>query len=98
MRLRYSPRMRLRSLFSRPQAETDLDEELQYHLNREIDVYMASGMNREEARRQALLSMGGIEQRKEQCRDARGLNLLDNLRADLQFAMRQLRKNPGFTC
>src|SRR5688572_14097039 len=98
MRLQDILRMRLRSLFARPAAETELDEELQYHLDRETEVFMAAGMNREEARRRALISMGGVEQRKEQCRDARGMTLLDNLRADLRFALRQLRKSPAFTC
>ena len=89
---------RLRSLFSRTRVEQELDEELRYHLEREIEEYAARGMNRSDATRAARQSMSGLEQRKEECRDARGLNLIDNLRKDLGFAIRQLYKNPGFTC
>ena len=89
--------MRLRSLFLRNKAEDELDEELRYHLQREIDENVAAGMNAEAARRAALLSMGGLERRKDECRDTRGLNLYDNLRNDVRFAFRQLGKSPGFT-
>jgi predicted permease len=91
-------RLRLRSLFSRTTVERELDEELRYHLEREIDENVAAGMSHEGARRAALRSIEGLEQRKEECRDMRGLNLIDNLRNDLTFAIRQLRKNLGFTC
>ena len=73
-------RLRLRSLFLRTAVEQELEEELRYHLERD----------------------GGIEnfedyqQRKEECRDLRGLNLVDNLWRDTHYAIRQLRKNPVF--
>ena len=73
--------------------EDELDEELRYHLARQIEADIASGMTPDEARR----GMAGVEQRKEECRDARGLNLIDNLGQDLRFAARQLLKSPGFT-
>jgi macrolide transport system ATP-binding/permease protein len=91
-------RLRLRTLFSRAKVEQELDEELQYHLERQTDENIASGMGPEEARRAALRSIDDLEQRREECRDMRGLNLMDNLRQDVLFAVRQLRKNLGFTC
>lgn len=90
-------RLRLRSLFSRAELEQELDEELRYHLEMEIEEHIAAGMSPEEARRQVQRSLAGVEQRKEECRDMRGLNLLDNLVQDVRFAIRQLRKNVGFT-
>lgn len=89
-------RLRLRSLFRRALIEGDLDEELRYHLERLIDENIAAGMSRKEARSAALRSMGGIEQRKEECRDMRGLNPLDHFIHDIRFAVRQLQKAPGF--
>jgi macrolide transport system ATP-binding/permease protein len=97
MRLVSILRLRLRSLFSHMQVEQELDEELRYHLARQIEEDIAAGMNPEDARRSALRSIAGVEQRKEECRDARGLNLVDNLVQDLRFAGRQLVKSPGFT-
>lgn len=90
-------RLRLRSLTSRRQVEDELDEELRYHFDREMDENLAAGMSRDEARWAALRSVGGLEQRKEECRDMRGLNLIDNSLQDIRFSLRQLRKNLGFT-
>ncbi len=98
MRLSDILRHRLRSLFSRAAVDQELDEELQYHLDRQIEQYQAAGMSPRDARLAAHRSISGLQQRKEECRDMRGLNLIDNLRNDLAFAFRQLRKNPGFTC
>ena len=98
MRLASVLRRRIRSLLSRRVVEQELDEELRYHLERQIEENIAAGMSREAARRAALLTIEGLEQNKEECRDMRGLNLLDNLGKDLRFEIRQLRKNLGFTC
>jgi predicted permease len=89
--------MRFRSLFSRAKVEQDLDEELRYHLERQIEEDVAAGMSREDARRAALKAFQDLAQRKEECRDMRGWNLIDNLMQDLRFTLRQLRKNAGFT-
>ena len=91
-------RQRLRAIFRRDALEQELDEELLYHLDRQIEQYLASGMSASDARRAALRSVSGLEQRREECRDTRGVNLMDHLSKDLAFAIRQLRKNPGFTC
>src|SRR5262245_58306557 len=90
-------RLRLRSLFRSRSVEEELTEELQYHLERLTDGHIAAGASPDEARYAALREMGGIEQRKEECRDARGLRLIDTLRRDLRYAVRQLFKNPVFT-
>jgi macrolide transport system ATP-binding/permease protein len=78
-------RHRLRSLLFRSQVEQELDEELRYHLDREVEENGAARLT------------AGVEQRKEECRDARGVNLIDNLAKDFRFAIRQLRKSRGFT-
>src|SRR5262245_17431496 len=90
-------RLRVRSLFRRRRVEEELAEEFQYHLERLVDDYVAAGGSPENARYAALREMGAMEQRKEECREARGLRLIDALRGDLRYSMRQLRKYPVFT-
>ena len=89
---------RLRALVRRQRVEDELQEELQYHLEREAEKYRQRGASSKTAQRHAQLAIGGPEQVRQQCRDARGTRLLEDLRQDLRFAVRQLRKNPGFTC
>src|SRR6476646_11439633 len=93
----YVVRLRLRSIFRRPQVERELDEELRFHLEARVRHEIAAGRNPEEARRVALRAMDGMEQRKEECRDMRHTNAVDHLRRDVRYAVRTLARSPRFT-
>ena len=90
-------RLRLRSLLFSAQVEHELDQEFRHHLERQTEENLASGMSPEDARHSALRAFGGVEQRTEECRDARGLALVDGVRQDLGYALRTLSKSPAFT-
>jgi putative ABC transport system permease protein len=90
-------RKRLRALFHKDTLERELDDELRFHLERDAAQNLQSGMNPEAARYAALRSFGGVEQAKEECRDARGVRLLEELWQDLRYGARSLKKNPSFT-
>src|SRR5215510_4542000 len=90
-------KVRVLSIFRRRKAEAELDEELRYHLEKEIERHIAGGMSPREARMAALRGFGGFEQKKEECRDARRLGLVEDLMQDLRYGGRMLWKKPGFT-
>ena len=90
-------KLRLRALFHQAEMERELDEELRFHLEKEIEQNLARGMNSEEARYAALRSFGGIEQVKEASRDVRGVRCLEDLWQDLRYGTRLLLKQKGFT-
>src|SRR6266513_2584784 len=93
----YTIPLRLRSLFRWAPADQEVDDELSDHLERKTEEYVAKGMAPEEARRRARLDLGGIEQTKEKCRDARRVNWIQDFVQDLHVGLRMLRKSPSFT-
>ena len=93
----YTVPLRWRSLFRRRDVEQELDDELRDHLERKNEEYIHQGLSPEEARHSALRAMDGLEQRKEECRDARGVNKLENLLRDLRGGLRMVAKSPAFT-
>ncbi|MPZ18334.1 MAG: FtsX-like permease family protein [Luteitalea sp.] len=89
--------LRVRSLLARRRLDADLAAELESHLQLHVDDKIRAGMTPDEARRQAVLMLGGIEQTKERYRDRRGFRPLDEIAQDVRYAARLLRKNLGLT-
>jgi predicted permease len=88
---------RLRALIHRKTVDSELDEELQYHLAREAEKYGRDEASPEQAVRRAKLALGGTEQVKQQCRDARGTKVFEDLVQDVRYSARQLRRSIGFS-
>src|SRR5262245_47930178 len=88
--------LRFRSLLKKRLVERDLDEEVQYHVDRQIEVYTENGLTPDEARTAAMRHFGGMEQCKEECRDARRVSFIEDAARDLRFGWRWLRQNVGF--
>ena len=87
----------VRFLFRREKVEHDLDTELRDHLDRQTELNIARGLRPEEARREAILSVGGVEALKDECRDARTGRFIETLLQDVRYGTRVLRKNPAFS-
>jgi predicted permease len=84
-------------LWKRNQLEAQLEKELRFHLDQHAGDLIARGIDPEKARREARLAIGGPEQVKEDCRDARGTRWLEDLLQDVRYALRTLRQRPAFT-
>jgi len=92
----YKLPLRLRSVFQRNRVERELHEELQFHIENQIQQYIAKGHSPDEAGYLPNRAFAGIEQRKEECRDARHVNAIEHATQDLRYGARVLRKSPGF--
>jgi putative ABC transport system permease protein len=97
MRWLYKLPLRLRSLFRKSRVEQELSDELRFHLEKVIEKKVREGAAPEGARYAALRELGGLDQIKEECRDMRRINYIENLFQDLRYGLRMLERNPGFT-
>ncbi len=88
---------RLRALFRHKNVEEELEDELQFHFERAVAKGIAEGLTHDEAARRARILIGGLDQVKEECRNARGIRPLEILMQDLRYAVRMLRRKPVFT-
>ena len=88
---------RLRALFTKTRVEEELDEEMRFHLEQDIEKHRRAGMNEAEARRLARARFGGVENMKEQVRDETGVRWIEDTMQDVRYGLRGLRKAPAFT-
>jgi macrolide transport system ATP-binding/permease protein len=88
---------RVAALFRRRRLDEDLEEELRSHLEMAVELNQRQGMSAEQARREALLGLGGVEQIKQISRERRGLPMIESALQDLCFGFRMLRRSPGFS-
>jgi uncharacterized protein YnzC (UPF0291/DUF896 family) len=88
---------RLRSLFRRSDVDRELDDELRFHIEQQVEKHVRTGMTREEAQRQTQLRFGGLSQVTEDCRESRGVTFVETAAQDVRYTLRQLSRTPAFT-
>jgi predicted permease len=93
----YTLPLRIRSLFQRTDVEQELDDEIRDHIERQTAANISAGMSTTGARTAALREFGGVERRKEEVRETRGVSLIEQCMQDFSYAIRCLRRSPGFT-
>src|SRR4029077_15033346 len=89
--------LRVRALFARTTVDREIDDELRFHLDRQVEAFERAGMDSDEAVRRARVEFGGLDQAKEEYRDALGTRILEDLARDLRLAARSLRATPLVT-
>lgn len=89
-------RIRMRALFQRRSMDEELEDELRFHFEQEVEKHRKAGLSEEEAQRRARLAFGGRSQVAEECRAARGTSLIESVLRDVRYALRQIKKSPGF--
>jgi putative ABC transport system permease protein len=97
MRLANRLRSSLRGIFQRARVQSEMETELEFHVEACAEELMRSGVPREQALRRARLEFGGMERAKQECLEARGASFLDNLIQDLRYGTRTMMRAPGFT-
>ena len=97
--MRFGVRLRswFRAIILRSRMEQEMANELRFHMERYAEDLVGQGVAPEEARRRARAEFGAVEARKEECREALGLRLLEELRGDIRYAFRMLKQSPAFT-
>jgi MacB-like periplasmic core domain len=88
---------RIRSFGHRREFEDRLDDEIRFHVEQQIEKNRRAGMTPDEARRQALIRFGGVEQMRERTRDEFRAAPIENLARDVRYGLRSLRRHPGFS-
>src|SRR5689334_6516696 len=89
--------MRLRSIVHRGRMDRDLDRELRFHLEQQVEENLAAGMPPGEARLAALRRLGGVARIQEECRDMRRTQYIENIAQDVRYAIRTMGRTPAFT-
>jgi predicted permease len=90
-------RVRFRSLFRRTAVSQEIDQELQFHLQQQMEKYLRSGLTPEQARRRLRMEFGGLTQLQEDCHEAKGVSFVEHIGQDVRYALRMFGRTPGFT-